>query len=1188
MDKEKVVFAVKDRAAVAAAAAAAVSEDEDEEEDGYDTDDHDEQHDDDLGAEPDDDDLEGDDDDDDDDEDDDDDDDEEDVVRPDESGPHRGPARRVPVPAATLAAAAAAASTTSPTGASGSSASRSAGQQQQQQQKKEQLVQQDQIHRAQQQQQVMQNQKMHKQNKRQQDRMSTQKQQQTQQQQQQAQQQQQLPPQQAQGRGTSAGRTRKNAKRPTEEEILEQIHKLHAQLESVRESQHADAAGDHQNHNNGNNINHNNGNNNINNNNNSNNPVDSGEASTAGEHGQSTPRLIVVSNRLPVTISKSDKGEWSFKVSSGGLVSALAGVKNQIPFIWVGWTGMEVASSDQEAMRQRFQNELSCYPVFLSDELAHNYYNGFCNDVLWPLFHYVPLPIMGSDGERKFDFKFWEAYSKANHRFAEAVMQVYQPGDLVWVQDYHLMLLPNLLRKRLRNVSIGFFLHTPFPSSEVYRVLPVRGLVLQGVLASDIIGFHTYDYARHFLSVCTRILGLEASPKGVNYKNRFVNVGVYPIGIDPSAFETALASDVVKEGIVNLSMKFHGKKVLLGVDRLDYIKGVPHKLMAFECLLARHPEWKGKVVLVQIAVPSRTEVEEYKKLITQTNELVGRINGKYSSVEYSPIVFINQSVNFNDLCSLYSLADVAIVSSIRDGMNLVSYEYVMCQQERHGVLVLSEFAGSAQSLSSAIRVNPWNIEELASALHEALSVPERERELKHGKLYRYVTKHTAAYWAQSFVADLQQVETIQHQDRHNKLPQALLRLSIDVLPEMRRRNNRLIILDYEGTLCAPAALPEMSVPSSATRRYLHRLSQDPRNSVYLLSGRSKDVLDRWFGDLNVGLVAEHGCDFRPPGMPSWEPLVGLHDPAWRDGVIPILQYFCERTPGSSLELKDKIITWHFRDADPTFGSWQAKELQLHLAESCMNLPVEVVSGPKYLELRPVGVTRVAAIQRIVAEFTDPKLDFVFAMGSDKGDQDVFSYLNTYVRDPEGVCITMCCHVGKTDITAADRYVPDVDTAFKVLKEMAPAASTPPVKKAAWNVGPAVSSNISSSAVTGNQESLAQGSSQSAVKRKDPLAAIRHVHRSASYDAIVGRSGIFNPGQANSSGRASSGEYSGDASFAGTRAQEASAAAGIVSPLASNVVEVQAVPDEKAEPGRRFGVSFSPYSGVTQNADSAPK
>lgn len=814
--------------------------------------------------------------------------------------------------------------------------------------------------------------------------------------------------------------------KPTEAEILSKIHRLHRELESIR-GEPDDEPDD---------------------------PPASGSAGSRSisaldstQSGASTPRLIVVSNRLPVTVTRDNNGVWNFLVSSGGLVSALAGVKCRIPFVWVGWTGVEVAPSEQPHMRQRFVDEMDCYPVFLSEGDANLYYNGFCNDVLWPLFHYVPLPIVSSDGERKFDFKYWHAYSKANHRFAEAVMNVYKPGDLVWVQDYHLMLLPSLLRKRLPDVTIGFFLHTPFPSSEVYRILPVRNKVLQGVLAADLIGFHTYDYARHFLSVCTRILGLEASPKGVTYKDHFANVGIFPIGIDPSTWIAALESSSVKERILDLEDKFRGKKVLLGVDRLDYIKGVPHKLTAFELLLANQPQWKDKIVLIQIGVPSRTEVDEYKKLIRETNELVGRINAQYGSVEYAPIVFINQPVTFDDLCALYTVADVAVVSSIRDGMNLVSYEYVVCQQKRHGVLVLSEFAGSAQSLSSAIRVNPWNIEELANAMHEALTVPKREREVKHWKLLNYVKKHTAAYWASSFVTELQHIECISKtQDIHKPL-QSLLRVSVDVLPEMRIRSKRLFLLEYEGTLCPPVALSDLAIPPPSLRRFLQRLSSDTKNYVYIMSGRSMETLEGWFSGLPaVGLISEHGCDYRHPRSSTWKNIVGNDITSWKVGVLPILQYFTERTPGAHLESKDKTITWHYRDADPLFGTWQAKELQQLLAESCANLPVEVISGPKYLDLRPGNVSRVAAVQHILADLSEG-IDFAFAIGSDKADEEVYSFLNTYVRTGNGRVVTLTCRVGgKSDNSAADRYVPDADIVFRVLREMAPSTVTVTGKK----------------------------------------------------------------------------------------------------------------------------------------------
>jgi len=373
------------------------------------------------------------------------------------------------------------------------------------------------------------------------------------------------------------------------------------------------------------------------------------------------------------------------------------------------------------------------------------------DSILWPLFHYHP-------GEITFDEAAWAAYRDVNKLFADTVIKDIQDGDLVWVHDYHLMLLPNLLRKMIgdtkKNVRIGFFLHTPFPSSEIYRILPVREELLIGVLSCDLIGFHTYDYARHFLSSCSRILGTATTPNGVDWRGRFVTVGAFPIGIDPDKFVEGLKKPSVQNRIETLKRKFEGVKLIVGVDRLDYIKGVPQKLHALEVFLTEHPEWIGKIVLVQVAVPSRQDVEEYQNLRAVVNELVGRINGKFGTIEFMPIHFLHQSVTFDELTALYAVSDVCLVSSTRDGMNLVSYEYIATQRDRHGVMILSEFTGAAQSLNGSIIVNPWNTEELANAIHEAVTMSPEQREANFKKLERYVFKYTSAWWGQSFVSEL--------------------------------------------------------------------------------------------------------------------------------------------------------------------------------------------------------------------------------------------------------------------------------------------------------------------------------------------------------------------------------------------------------------------------------------------------
>ncbi|KAI5793761.1 alpha,alpha-trehalose-phosphate synthase [Peziza echinospora] len=466
--------------------------------------------------------------------------------------------------------------------------------------------------------------------------------------------------------------------------------------------------------------------------------------------------LLIVSNRLPITIKK-ENDNYKYNVSSGGLVTGLSGLSKATRFQWFGWPGLEIPEGDVERVTSELAEKHDAVPVWLSDELADKHYNGFSNSILWPLFHYHP-------GEISFDESHWAAYKEANEYFAKTIVTKLQDGDLIWVHDYHLMLLPAILRSEIKkmknpvkNIKIGFFLHTPFPSSEIYRILPVRDEILHGVLHCDLVGFHTYDYARHFLSACSRILGLNTTPNGVIYEGRVVTVNAFPIGIDPDTITEGLQRPKVQERIAALEKKFQGVKIIVGVDRLDYIKGVPQKLHALEVFLTEHPEWIGKVVLVQVAVPSRGDVEEYQNLRAVVNELVGRINGKFGTIEFMPIHFMHKSVNFEELLALYAVSDVCLVTSTRDGMNLVSYEYIATQQKRHGVMILSEFTGAAQSLNGSIVVNPWNTEDLATAISVALNMPEDTKRANHEKLYSYVTRYTSAFWGECFVGELTRI-----------------------------------------------------------------------------------------------------------------------------------------------------------------------------------------------------------------------------------------------------------------------------------------------------------------------------------------------------------------------------------------------------------------------------------------------
>ncbi|TPX75753.1 hypothetical protein CcCBS67573_g02962 [Chytriomyces confervae] len=579
-------------------------------------------------------------------------------------------------------------------------------------------------------------------------------------------------------------------------------------------------------------------------------------------------RLLIVSNRLPITVATdASSNAFTCKRSTGGLVAGLSGLAKNTQFMWYGWPGISVQSEAmQRDMREHLRKEYDAVPMFLPDSVAKDYYSGFCNGILWPLFHYHP-------NELSFNPAHYAAYTAANRLFAECLAEDIQPGDVIWIHDFHLMLLPSLLNQLLHPnlraaVKIGFFLHTPFPSSEVYRILPVRKELLIGVLGgSDCVGFQTYDYARHFMSSCARILGLHCFPDGVEFQGRKVKVGTHPIGIDPEKFKTGLHSPTVQSHITRLKTRFKNTKIMIGIDRLDYIKALPQKLHAFSYLLYKHPELRdGNCVLIQVAVPSRGDVVEYQNLERVVDGLVGKVNGRFGTVECVPVYYVHRGVSFEELVALYAVADVCVVSSTRDGMNLVSYEFIASQQGQHGVLVLSEFAGAAQSLNGAIIVNPWNTEELAQGMYDALTMPAKRKEENYHKLSRYVDKYTAERWGNTFVNELKSLPNWHAVNQMDELTPAIAIRSFHA-----SQKYRVLFIDYDGTLNSTSPrLPEYAQsPSKQARDLLSRLSTLPATFVYVLSGRSRAILDLWFGDLPVGLCAEHGCFYRhPPHLDS--------------------------------------------------------------------------------------------------------------------------------------------------------------------------------------------------------------------------------------------------------------------------------------------------------------------------------
>ncbi|PON69153.1 Trehalose-phosphatase [Trema orientale] len=715
-------------------------------------------------------------------------------------------------------------------------------------------------------------------------------------------------------------------------------------------------------------------------------------------------RLLVVANRLPVSAVRKGEDLWQLEISVGGLVSALLGVK-EFDARWIGWAGVNVPDDVGQKALTKALAEKRCIPVFLDEDIVHQYYNGYCNNILWPLFHYLGLPQEDRLATtRSFQSQF-DAYKKANQMFADVVNRHYEEGDVVWCHDYHLMFLPKCLKEHNSNMKVGWFLHTPFPSSEIHRTLPSRSELLRSVLAADLVGFHTYDYARHFVSACTRILGLEGTPEGVEDQGKLTRVAAFPIGIDSDRFVRALELPPVQEHMKELKERFAGRKVMLGVDRLDMIKGIPQKILAFEKFLEENPNWRDKVVLLQIAVPTRTDVPEYQKLTSQVHEIVGRINGRFGTLTAVPIHHLDRSLDFHALCALYAVTDVALVTSLRDGMNLVSYEFVACQASKKGVLILSEFAGAAQSLGAgAILVNPWNITEVAASIGYALNMPADEREKRHQHNFMHVTTHTSQEWAATFVSELNDT-IVEAQLRTRQVPPLLpMRDAIDHYLES---NNRLLILGFNATLTEPIGAlgrrggqikemepklhPELKEP-------LKRLSDDPKTTVVVLSGSDRIVLDENFGEYNMWLAAENGMFLRLTAGDWMTTMPENLTMEWVESVKHVFEYFTERTPRSHFELRETSLVWNYKYADVEFGRLQARDMLQHLwTGPISNASVDVVQGSRSVEVRAVGVTKGAAIDRILGEIVHNKgmkapIDYVLCIGHFlPKDEDVYTF-----------------------------------------------------------------------------------------------------------------------------------------------------------------------------------------------------
>jgi trehalose 6-phosphate synthase/phosphatase len=722
--------------------------------------------------------------------------------------------------------------------------------------------------------------------------------------------------------------------------------------------------------------------------------------------------LVIVSNRLPVSVIR-DKEGLRFEASSGGLATAMSSL-DQADKIWVGWPG--IASDDlSDDERRQIEDELltqGFYPVFLTAEQIELFYEGFSNDTLWPLFHYFQSLTHHRN-------EYWDAYQEVNQLFAEAAAKVSKPEGSVWVHDYHLMTMPGMLRSIQPNVSIGFFLHIPFPSFEIYRLLPQRKEILKGLLGADLIGFHVYDYARHFLSSCLRLLGVSSHQGVLEYEGRSIKTDAYPIGIDYDKFRATLGLPATKKSIESLD-DMYGKdmKLILSVDRLDYSKGIPERLEAFRILLHDYPQWRGKVKLQMVAVPSRTEVKTYQDLREQIEQTVSRINGEYGTVDWAPISYQFQNRPFEEVVALYAAADVALVTPIRDGMNLVAKEYVASKQGRPGVLILSEMTGAIDELPEALSINPSNTRSVAEAMHQALVMSRREQLRRLTDMQRRLKTYTVQAWGADFMDDLHSAggnNESQHRKRMGGEDRAAL------INDFRQSERRLILLDYDGTLkgfvSSPRAL--LAKPSIGLKRILKRLAEDERNHIAIVSGRPKKALEKWFRGLNMTLVAEHGAWTRYDG--KW---TGA-DTDFRQlkrRLKPVLEKYVSRTAGAEVEEKDYSLVWHYRNVAPELAYVRAGEMKRELIELIGDEDVGVHTGNKVIEIKPNGINKGYAAAELEALYPS---DFILCAGDDYTDEDMFREL------PED---SYTVKVGPGE-TKARLQLADVDSVVGLLDEL---------------------------------------------------------------------------------------------------------------------------------------------------------
>ncbi len=691
-------------------------------------------------------------------------------------------------------------------------------------------------------------------------------------------------------------------------------------------------------------------------------------------------RLFIVSNRLPITVDE----EKGIQTATGGLITAVNSFlendnrKNYKEIYWAGVPGCNIASWIP-AIKKIQNTDFTYLPVFPANNEYHEYYNGFSNSVLWPLFHYFP-------SFAEYNASNFIHYKKVNEQFAETLLRVLQPGDTVWVHDYHLLPLCSLIRKELPELSIGFFLHIPFPSFEIFRLLPKawQADLLKGILGADLIGFHTIDYASHFLQSISMVLGLDHERNIIHHDNRLIKIDVFPISIDFKKFNNGYNNKIVEQYRNALLEQMKGRQIIFSVDRLDYTKGVQNRLNGYEHFLQKNPQYHNKVIFIMVIVPSRDTITKYAERKKMIDETISRINSKIGNIQWMPVIYQYNCLEFEEMLGLYTACDLALITPLRDGMNLVSKEFVASRKDKKGVLIISEMAGAARELTDALTINPNDIVEMAEKIKLGLEMDETEQKNALENMQRRIASYDVQAWADDFMRELSNIKNKQNSFQIKFIDEFT---KLKIYEAYTNSKKRLLLLDYDGTLVPFSSNPDLATPGPDLLKLIKELCTQKENNVFLISGRNSSWLEKQFGSLCINLIAEHGARYRWKNS-DWITDVQTHN-EWKEQVHNIMEMYVRRCANSMIEEKDFSMVWHFRNANPDQGKLRSQELMSELNEYLRNRHLQVLMGNKIVEVRQSGINKGASIKKIIE---NAEYDYLFAVGDDRTDEDMFKEL----------------------------------------------------------------------------------------------------------------------------------------------------------------------------------------------------